>query len=361
MRRDELGALVLLPAPDVVDALADKWLAHLLFVERGIGSPATWLPDALPGRARLPGAREGAQGLRLARHLPLHGPPRARVLPRVHDGGLDGAGDVPRRGVLDRSLLRSRVALPERGPAHDDRVEGRRVDQGDDDSPTPSCRGGPSRRRDASGSSARRTSSASASRTARIASPTSTRASAARFRCRRLPAAATRSSRSRSRRASGLSPRLGDFRADLYMTRFFSELVLSAGRGRYVGAVRGRAARAARRALVVVLLLGSVAACGGSHRSAAPVAPSARFASDRRCRRSLHVPARLVVTVVDGDRSTRVRRAARDALGPAAHAPDANGVAEIRVPWRRTLHVTVGARGYSARTVLRELRGIARR
>jgi carbamoyl-phosphate synthase large subunit len=46
--RDELGALVLLPAPEIVDALADKWLAHVLFVERGIGSPDTWLPDALP-------------------------------------------------------------------------------------------------------------------------------------------------------------------------------------------------------------------------------------------------------------------------------------------------------------------------
>jgi carbamoyl-phosphate synthase large subunit len=48
-RREELGALVLLPAPDVVDALADKWLAHLLFEERGIGSPPTWLPTWLPG------------------------------------------------------------------------------------------------------------------------------------------------------------------------------------------------------------------------------------------------------------------------------------------------------------------------
>jgi carbamoyl-phosphate synthase large subunit len=46
--RDELGALVLLPAPEIVDALADKWLAHLLFEESGIGSPPTWLPDALP-------------------------------------------------------------------------------------------------------------------------------------------------------------------------------------------------------------------------------------------------------------------------------------------------------------------------
>ncbi len=47
--RGALGALVLLPAPEVVDALADKWLAHLLFEERGIGSPATWLPDCVAG------------------------------------------------------------------------------------------------------------------------------------------------------------------------------------------------------------------------------------------------------------------------------------------------------------------------
>jgi carbamoyl-phosphate synthase large subunit len=46
--RAEVGALVLLPAPEIVDALADKWLAHLLFEERGIGSPPTWLPGALP-------------------------------------------------------------------------------------------------------------------------------------------------------------------------------------------------------------------------------------------------------------------------------------------------------------------------
>ena len=52
--RGELGALVLLPAPEIVDALADKWLAHLLFVERGIGSPPTWLPDAVPDDLEFP-------------------------------------------------------------------------------------------------------------------------------------------------------------------------------------------------------------------------------------------------------------------------------------------------------------------
>ena len=53
--RDELGgALVLLPAPEVVDALADKWLAHRLFEEHLIGSPPTWLPEGLPAEIAFP-------------------------------------------------------------------------------------------------------------------------------------------------------------------------------------------------------------------------------------------------------------------------------------------------------------------
>jgi outer membrane protein assembly factor BamB len=64
----------------------------------------------------------------------------------------------------------------------------------------------------------------------------------------------------------------------------------------------------------------------------------------------IHVPARLVVTVVDGDRSARVHRAAVTLWGRRART-NASGVAEIHVPWRRPLHVTVGARGFDTRTV----------
>jgi carbamoyl-phosphate synthase large subunit len=46
--RQELDALVLLPDLDVVERTADKWLAHLFFEEQGIPSPATWLPGDLP-------------------------------------------------------------------------------------------------------------------------------------------------------------------------------------------------------------------------------------------------------------------------------------------------------------------------
>jgi carbamoyl-phosphate synthase large subunit len=52
--RDELGALVLLPDADTVELLGDKYRAHLLFEERGIPSPPTWLPDDVPADAAFP-------------------------------------------------------------------------------------------------------------------------------------------------------------------------------------------------------------------------------------------------------------------------------------------------------------------
>jgi carbamoyl-phosphate synthase large subunit len=52
--RDALGTLVLLPAPEIVERLADKYLAHLLFEERGIDSPPTWLPQGVPEDAAFP-------------------------------------------------------------------------------------------------------------------------------------------------------------------------------------------------------------------------------------------------------------------------------------------------------------------
>jgi len=48
-RRTELdGALVLLPAPEVVRRTEDKYEAHLFFEANGIPSPRSWLPAALP-------------------------------------------------------------------------------------------------------------------------------------------------------------------------------------------------------------------------------------------------------------------------------------------------------------------------
>jgi carbamoyl-phosphate synthase large subunit len=53
-RRDELGALVLLPEGDVVERTSDKYLAHVFFEEHGISSPATWLPEDLPADPGFP-------------------------------------------------------------------------------------------------------------------------------------------------------------------------------------------------------------------------------------------------------------------------------------------------------------------
>src|ERR671933_1606757 len=52
--RDELEALVLLPDADVVDRMGDKYAAHLLFEERRIDSPPTYLPEELPGDLEFP-------------------------------------------------------------------------------------------------------------------------------------------------------------------------------------------------------------------------------------------------------------------------------------------------------------------
>ncbi len=52
--RAELGALVLLPDAEIVERLEDKYLAHLLFEERAIASPPTWLPNGVPDDASFP-------------------------------------------------------------------------------------------------------------------------------------------------------------------------------------------------------------------------------------------------------------------------------------------------------------------
>jgi carbamoyl-phosphate synthase large subunit len=53
-RRDELGVPALLPDDDVVRATADKYLAHVAFEEHGIASPPTYLPDDLPAELPFP-------------------------------------------------------------------------------------------------------------------------------------------------------------------------------------------------------------------------------------------------------------------------------------------------------------------
>ncbi len=51
---EELGALVLLPGADTVERLGDKYLSHVLFEERGVPSPPTWLPEDVPDDVSFP-------------------------------------------------------------------------------------------------------------------------------------------------------------------------------------------------------------------------------------------------------------------------------------------------------------------
>ncbi len=52
--RGELGAIVLLPDAEVVRRTADKYLAHHFFEEQGIPSPPSWVPDELPADLAFP-------------------------------------------------------------------------------------------------------------------------------------------------------------------------------------------------------------------------------------------------------------------------------------------------------------------
>ena len=52
--RTQLGALVLLPGPDAIRLCEDKYAAHCFFGERGIPTPATWLPGDLPDGLAFP-------------------------------------------------------------------------------------------------------------------------------------------------------------------------------------------------------------------------------------------------------------------------------------------------------------------
>ena len=48
------GATLMLPAGDIVESLWDKYRAHQLLRERGIGSPDTWLPGEVPADCGFP-------------------------------------------------------------------------------------------------------------------------------------------------------------------------------------------------------------------------------------------------------------------------------------------------------------------
>jgi carbamoyl-phosphate synthase large subunit len=53
-QREELGAVLLLPEVAVVERANDKYATHTFLQERGIASPAAWLPNELPDELPFP-------------------------------------------------------------------------------------------------------------------------------------------------------------------------------------------------------------------------------------------------------------------------------------------------------------------
>jgi carbamoyl-phosphate synthase large subunit len=226
--RDRLGALVLLPAPEVVDALADKWLAHGLFVERGIGSPATWLPDEVPADVAFPVLVKARNGFGSRGIYRCHDrreldfflgyateDSMVQACCRGEEFSIDVFCDLDSRclNAVPRTMIESKGGESIKGMtiADDELVE-----------------------------------------VGRLVSETLGLVGPANIQCFREPdgthlvtdinprfggafplptAAGSRYPELALALASGErpEPRLGDFRAGLYMTRFFGELVLSAG------------------------------------------------------------------------------------------------------------------------------------
>jgi outer membrane protein assembly factor BamB len=108
------------------------------------------------------------------------------------------------------------------------------------------------------------------------------------------------------------------------------------------------------RRLVLIAVLGAlVAGCGGSGRSVGPATTATTAAKKARPRpKAAHKPtpavetAKLVVTILDGDRRVRVPGALVRLWGRHGRT-DRHGVTVIKGP-RRRLDVSVSARGYTA-------------
>ncbi len=93
------------------------------------------------------------------------------------------------------------------------------------------------------------------------------------------------------------------------------------------------------------------AGCGAKHeQTATPDGGRALALHESAPARPRSTRALLVITVVNGDTNRRVRGAVVR-IGKRADRTNRRGVAGIRVPFRRSMNVTVRARGYTSRTV----------
>jgi carbamoyl-phosphate synthase large subunit len=226
--KDELGALVLLPDPEIVDALADKWLAHLLFEERGIGSPPTWLPGDLPPDLAFPvlvKARHGFGSRGIYRCENAHElefflgytteDSMVQAACRGEEFSIDVFCDLERRclNAVPRTMIESKGGESIKGMTVADAAL---IEVGRNVSETLGLVGPANIQCFREPDGTHRITDINPRFGGAFPLPT-----AAGSRYPELALALAAGERP--------EPRLGDFRAGLYMTRFFSELVLSAG------------------------------------------------------------------------------------------------------------------------------------
>ena len=102
------------------------------------------------------------------------------------------------------------------------------------------------------------------------------------------------------------------------------------------------------RLFVLAALVALLAACGGSHQAAPPTTTTAPNPKPKPTNRYGHKLTPLVVTIVDGDRRTRVR-GARVKLWGKTGRTDRHGSTTIVAP-RGKHEVSVSARGYADST-----------
>jgi carbamoyl-phosphate synthase large subunit len=226
--KGELAALVLLPEPEIVEALADKWLAHLLFEELGIGSPPTWLPEDVPAGLEFPVLVKARQGFgsrgiyrcENARELDFFlGYTRedsmVQALCHGEEYSIDVFCDLDRRclNAVPRTMIESKGGESIKGMTI---ADAELIEVGRAVSETVGLVGPANIQCFRESDGTHRVTDINPRFGGAFPLPT-----AAGSRYPELALALAAGERP--------EPRLGDFRAGLYMTRFFSELVLSAG------------------------------------------------------------------------------------------------------------------------------------
>ena len=115
---DRLPSFV--PSAEIARATFDKYETHELLLSHGLPSPPTVLPGEEP--PSFPVMVKPRRGLRCALDPPGRRPCGDEFFVRLRPGAGDDPEAHGRARVLDRHPLRPRRALPQRDPAHDDRV-----------------------------------------------------------------------------------------------------------------------------------------------------------------------------------------------------------------------------------------------